>query len=66
MRTTLREDLTSAIKAKDRVAITALRSALAAIENAEAPDQAGPSPTESAHVAGSVAGGGATEVLAGC
>ncbi|CAM4218315.1 GatB/YqeY domain-containing protein [Kibdelosporangium persicum] len=37
MRTTLRRDLTEAIKARNRVAISALRSALAAIENAEAP-----------------------------
>ncbi|GAA5031790.1 hypothetical protein GCM10023317_82610 [Actinopolymorpha pittospori] len=36
MRASLRDDLTAAIKARDRVAITALRSALAAIDNAEA------------------------------
>lgn len=36
MRATLREHLTTALKARDRVAITALRSALAAIDNAEA------------------------------
>ncbi|ONI91863.1 hypothetical protein ALI22I_06900 [Saccharothrix sp. ALI-22-I] len=38
MRTNLRRDLTEAIKVRDRVAIAALRSALAAIENAEAPE----------------------------
>ncbi|WP_028933767.1 GatB/YqeY domain-containing protein [Pseudonocardia spinosispora] len=57
MRTVLRQDLTSAIKARDRVAITALRSALAAIENAEAADNTAPSPSGNAHFAGSVAGG---------
>jgi uncharacterized protein YqeY len=36
MRASLRADLTAALKARDRVAITALRSALAAIDNAEA------------------------------
>jgi len=36
VRTALRDDLTAALKARDRVAATALRSALAAIENAEA------------------------------
>lgn len=36
MRANLRDDLTAALKARDRVAVAALRSALAAIENAEA------------------------------
>jgi uncharacterized protein YqeY len=36
MRTTMRRDLTAALKARDRVAVSALRSALAAIDNAEA------------------------------
>lgn len=36
MRTSLRRDLTAALKARDRVSVAALRSALAAIENAEA------------------------------
>ena len=38
MRTALRRDLTAALKTRDRDAINALRSALAAIDNAEAPD----------------------------
>jgi uncharacterized protein len=64
VRTSLRRDLTAALKAQDRVAIAALRSALAAIENAEAPaaDQAGLATADSAHVAGSVVGLGAAEV----
>lgn len=36
MRTTMRADLTAAVKVRDKPAIAALRSALAAIENAEA------------------------------
>jgi uncharacterized protein len=61
MRSRLRADLTAALKARDRVAVAALRSALAAIENAEAvpaPAAAGPA-GGSAHVAGAVAGVGA-------
>lgn len=38
MRTRLRVALTDAMKARDRVAVAALRSALSAIENAEAID----------------------------
>jgi uncharacterized protein len=64
VRTNLRRDLTAALKARDRVAIAALRSALAAIENAEAPsaDQSGLTTVENEHIAGSVAGQGAAEV----
>ena len=36
MRTSLRDGLKTALKTRDRVAVSALRSALAAIENAEA------------------------------
>jgi uncharacterized protein YqeY len=69
MRASLRNDLTSALKARDRVAITALRSALAAIDNAEAVPldhtlDAGHPPdnvTGNEHVAGSAAGLGAAE-----
>jgi hypothetical protein len=64
MRTALRRDLTAAIKAKDRVAITALRSALAAIENAEAPpiDAATPAAVGNDHLAGALLGVGAGEI----
>ncbi|HKS50953.1 MAG TPA: hypothetical protein VJS67_03700 [Pseudonocardiaceae bacterium] len=63
MRTSLRRDPTAALKAQDRVAIAALRSALAAIENAEAPaaDQAGLATVDSEHIAGSIVGLGAAE-----
>jgi uncharacterized protein len=64
VRTNLRRDLTADLKARDRVAIAALRAALAAIENAEAPpaDHPGPRTVESEHIAGSVVGLGAAEV----
>jgi hypothetical protein len=66
MRTRLRRDLTSAIKARDAVAVAALRSALAAIENAEAlpagDRPGGPKDTRSEHMAGSAHGLGKAEV----
>jgi hypothetical protein len=60
----LRRDLTAAIKARDRVAVAALRSTIAAIENAESVDVnlTWPSTTSSEHVAGSTAGVGSTDV----
>ncbi len=64
MRATMRRDLTAALKTRDRVTVDALRSALAAIENAEAPpaDLSTGRSSDNEHVAGSVAGVGATEV----
>jgi uncharacterized protein YqeY len=64
MRTILRRDLTAAIKTRDRVAVAALRSALAAIENAEAlpENRDGQTTVANEHVAGSVVGLGAAEV----
>lgn len=63
MRTRLRHDLTAAIKARDRTTTRALRSALSAIENAEATevihDTRGA--TGSEYIAGSTAGLGAAE-----
>ena len=67
MRASLRDDLKAALKARDRVAITALRSALAAIDNAEAfpadhpLDSVAGSVTGNEHVAGSASGLGAAE-----
>jgi uncharacterized protein len=55
--------LTAALKARDMIAASALRSALAAIDNASAVP-AGPAPTASTggpHFAGAVAGVGAAE-----
>ncbi|AXB44104.1 GatB/YqeY domain-containing protein [Amycolatopsis albispora] len=54
MRTKLRRGLTDAIKGKDRVAVSAIRSALAAIDNSEAPSVE--------HQALPVAGVGSTEI----
>jgi uncharacterized protein YqeY len=60
--TRLRGDLTAALKARDSVAVAALRSALSALDNAgavESPE----APTEgSEHVAGASAGVGSTDV----
>lgn len=63
MRASLRDDLKAALKTRDRVAISALRSALSAIENAEAVPADRPSAgvAESEHVAGAAAGLGAAE-----
>lgn len=64
MRVELRAGLLAAMKARDRTAVQALRSALAAIDNAEAVDPALAAPMAVAHpdVAGSVAGPRAAEV----
>jgi uncharacterized protein YqeY len=56
----LRGALPPALKARDRVAVAALRSALAAIDNAQAVE-APPAPRSGGVVAGAVAGLGAGE-----
>jgi uncharacterized protein len=63
MRTRLRDGLTAALKARDRVAVGALRSALAAIDNAEAvPVERPPAGVAgNEHVAGAATGPGAAE-----
>lgn len=64
IRSRLSAALREAMKARDAVAVSALRSALAAISNAEAVpagDRARPRPS-SPHLAGAVAGLGAAEV----
>ena len=64
MRERLRTALTAAMKGKDRVATAALRSALAAIDNAEARavDDVASAASGTAHVAGATAGVGSTEI----
>jgi hypothetical protein len=59
----LRLALAEALRSRDTIAISALRSALGAIGNAEAagPGAAGPPGSGSPHVAGAVAGLGAAE-----
>lgn len=61
MRADLRRGLSAALKSRDRAAVTALRSALAAIDNAEAlpVDHSGGLPAGSEHVAGAVGHGAA-------
>src|SRR5215472_2874603 len=64
IRTRLRRALGDALKARDAGAVSALRSAMSAIGNAEAvePGQDRPAGTGSAHFAGAVAGLGAGDV----
>lgn len=62
MRSQLRRDLTIAMKTKDRDAVTALRSALAAIENAAAPAAQSANDTGGEHGAGAAIGVGTSEV----
>ncbi len=64
MRTRLRHDLTAAIKVRDLTATRALRSALSAIENAEATEliQDPRVATGGQYIAASTAGLGAAEV----
>lgn len=61
MRTILRRELKAALKERDQVAVAALRSALAAIDNAEAVPGSGPenSTVEGEHIAGAAVGNGA-------
>lgn len=64
MRATLRRDLTAALKARDRATVAALRSALAAIDNAEAVpvDQGKTRVAEGEHIAGAAIGAGSADV----
>jgi len=64
MHSRLRRDLTLALKARDAVAVAALRSAIAAIENAEAIEFKSPPSREmgSGHIAGAAAGVGSSDV----
>ena len=63
LRTPLRKRLSSALRDQDRPAVSALRSALAALDNAEAVQPAESfRPEASEYIAGGVAGLGAAEV----
>jgi uncharacterized protein len=62
LRATLRSRLTAAMRERDRVGAATLRSALAALDNAEAvPTVDGRGPATSPHVAGAAIGVGAAE-----
>ena len=62
LRVVLRSRLTAAMRERDRAAVSVLRTAVAAIENAEAvPTDEGTAVTTSADVAGAAVGLGVTE-----
>ena len=62
LRAALRQGLTAALKTRDSDALAALRTAMAAIDNAGAvPVPSASSPTTSAHVAGARSGPRSTE-----
>jgi uncharacterized protein len=62
LRDALRQGLTAALKARDPDARAALRTAIAAVDNAEAVPAPDPNPaTTSAHIAGASSGPGSTE-----
>jgi uncharacterized protein YqeY len=62
LRSTMRDALATAMKERDRVAVRALRAALAAIDNAEAVDPSEAPREQPGTIAGGVAGLGAGEV----
>jgi uncharacterized protein YqeY len=62
VRARLREHLQTALKSRDQVAIAAVRSALSAIDNAEAADVSHAPALQEGMIAGGVAGLGAGEV----
>ena len=62
LRTKLRTALTAAMKRRDESAVSALRSALAAIDNAEAVDPAHAPAAGTSTIAGAVSGLGAADV----
>jgi uncharacterized protein YqeY len=61
-RTTLRDALLAARKTRDSTRVSALRSAISAIDNAETPDGARVDAPSSGTIAGGVVGLGAAEV----
>lgn len=62
LRESLRDGLRTAMKARDKPAVAAMRAALSVIDNAEAADVSAAPPVEAGHIAGGVAGLGAGEV----
>jgi len=62
LRESLRDALRTAMKARNKPAVAAMRAALSVIDNAEAADASAAPPVEAGHIAGGVAGLGAGEV----
>lgn len=62
LRATMRADLGVAMKARNSRAISALRTAIAAIDNAESVDSTAATAPASAHIAGATIGLGTAEV----
>ena len=64
MRSRMRRDLATALKARYEIAVAALRSAIAAIDNAEAVDnnQVAQRDSSSEYIAGATAGAGSSDV----
>ncbi|WP_078287774.1 hypothetical protein [Mycobacterium sp. D16R24] len=61
LRTTMRTDLTAAMKARNSVAVSALRTAIAAIDNAESVDDTARTRLDNTHIAGATRGLGSAE-----
>ncbi|MFV8310978.1 hypothetical protein [Mycobacteroides chelonae] len=61
LRTTMRADLTAAMKARNSRAVSALRAAIAAIDNAESVDDTAQTTLDNAHIAGATQGLGSAE-----
>jgi uncharacterized protein YqeY len=62
LRESLRAALRTAMKAREKPAVAAMRAALSVIDNAEAADVSAAPPVEAGQIAGGVAGLGAGEV----
>ncbi|WP_078326605.1 GatB/YqeY domain-containing protein [Mycobacteroides salmoniphilum] len=62
LRATMRTDLTAAMKARNGPAVSALRTAIAAIDNAESVDHTAQKTLDNTHIAGATRGLGSAEV----
>lgn len=61
LRATMRADLSVAMKTRDSLAVSALRTAIAAIDNAESVDGATQTVQNNTHIAGAASGLGSAE-----
>lgn len=61
LRSTMRADLSVAMKTRDSLAVSALRTAIAAIDNAESVDGATQTVQNNTHIAGAASGLGSAE-----